>query len=270
MAPLLSRSGDVWVPLDLHPVTAVVVQAHSEDFVGGCGGFVRHLADHGAAVTLITLFRSGRDAGERRRREAEIEATGALLKIETAPPLADPWDTEWLTGALVDRFLAANPDLILTPFNRSDVERHSEHVLAGWLVTAAAVTAGMATRRWRYGNVTCDPLTLMTRADRAFVMGSGSLALRDALYRLHASQLGHPPNPRWRALPTEEEASDYVTLTDQRSRYQLRALVGTPNLEQAGGVELFQSRGPISPRRSVPIRSASPSLVPLAPPYPTS
>lgn len=247
---LRARSGDVWSPVDLHPTVVVVVQAHSDDFVGGCGGLVDHLASHGAAVTLITLFRSGRDARELAMRDAEIEATGALLNIETSPPLTDPGDAEWAIGSLIDRFLAHDPGLILTPFNTPEVERHPEHVLAGWLVTAAAVTSGMEGRRWRYGNITCVSQGLMARADRALVMKPDDLARRDELYRLHASQLGRRPNPRWLDLPGDDEAADYLTLTTLRSRHLRQALAGVGDLGPNDGIELFQSCRPISSRPS--------------------
>jgi LmbE family N-acetylglucosaminyl deacetylase len=248
---LLARAGDNWNSLDLNPRTVIVVQAHSEDFVGGCGGLVRHLASRGTAVKLITLFRSGRNAKEFAVRKAEIEATGALLNIETSPPLADPVDAEWAIGALIDRFLADDPDLILTPFNVSEVERHPEHVLAGWLVTAAAVTTKMTGRRWRYGNVTCFPTGLLARADRAFLLGPEELAGRAELYRLHASQLEAPPNPDWLDLPGDHDATDYILLTDRRSRYQLQALAGKTDPGGNAGAELFQSCRPIESQPSL-------------------
>jgi LmbE family N-acetylglucosaminyl deacetylase len=245
---VLARSGDTWAPLTLEARSVVVVQAHTDDFVGGCGGLVRHLAGRGSAIRLITLFRSGRDARELAVREAELEATGTLLNIETSPPLADPVDAEWAIASLIDRFLAHDPELILTPFNVPEVERHPEHVLAGWLVTAASVTTGMTGRRWRYGNVTCFPLFLLARADRAYVMREDELARRADVYRVHASHLGRRPNPQWVDLPGDGEAADYVALSDRRSRYQLQALTSLGNPEGLAGVEVFQSCRPIESR----------------------
>lgn len=245
LARLLARSEGTWIRLDLQVDTVVVVQAHSEDFVGGCGGLVRHLVEAGASVSLLTLFQSGRDAPERRLREAEIRSTGAFLGIHTSEPLGEPDDGDGLLRRLWDHLLARDPEMILLPFDRPEVERHPQHVLAAQLVTTSMAQGTRASLRWRYGNVTCLPDGLMAVANRALVLGAEDLGHRGALYRLHGSQAGRRPNPRWAALSGDEEAADYVELSDWRARYQLAALRGAAELERAAGVELFLSDRPL-------------------------
>lgn len=245
LARLLARSEEIWRQLDLQADTVVVVQAHSEDFVGGCGGLVCHLADAGASVSLLTLFQSGRDAPERRRREAEIRSTGAFLGIHTSDPLGEPTDGDGLLRRLRDHLVARDPEMILLPFDCPEVERHPEHVLAAQLVTTGIAGGTRPRLRWRYGNVTCLPDRLMAVANRALVLGAEDLGHRGALYRLHGSQVGRRPNPRWAALAGDEEAADYVEWTDRRARYQMAALRGAVAPERAAGVELFQSDRPL-------------------------
>ncbi|HYL80098.1 MAG TPA: hypothetical protein VEU07_04745 [Candidatus Acidoferrum sp.] len=238
---VLARQRDTWMPRALQPGSVTVVQAHSEDFVGGCGGFVRHLVGLGSAVRLITLFPSGRDPQELRMREAEIAATAATLGIQADPPIGPPTER----GAVVrilDGFLRRDrPELVLSPSAAPEMERHAEHLLAGDLTLAALAGTGRTAAHWRYGNVTCAPEPWLARADRAFVLLPDDLARRGELYRLHASQLARRPNARWAALPGDETAADYVELSERRSRFQLGGLRGAAGLEAAAGVELFQS-----------------------------
>lgn len=237
----MTRLVDAWRPLAVRPRRVAVVQAHSEDFVGGCGGLVLDLVGHGSAVTLITLFPSGRDPEEIRSREVEIARTAASLGIHADPPIGPPDEREAVARTLAACLHRDRPELILSPFSAPEVERHAEHVLAGGLTVAALARLGRRGGHWRYGNVTCAPEALTARADRGYVLVREDLARRGELYRLHASQLSRPPNPRWAVLPGEDEATDYVELTERRSWFQLRALSGCPGLEAAAGVELFQS-----------------------------
>lgn len=235
------RRVDAWRPLAFRPRRVAIVQAHSEDFVGGCGGLVRYLVGHGSAVTLITLFPSGRDPEEIRIREVEIARTAASLGIHADPPIGPPDEREAVARTLQACLYRGRPDLTLSPFSTPEVERHAEHVLAGGLTLTALARLGRRGGHWRYGNVTCAPEPLTARADRDYLLVREDLARRGELNRLHASQLSRPPNPRWAALAGEDEATDYVKLTDRRSRFQLRALPGSLGLEAAAGVELFQS-----------------------------
>lgn len=219
----------------------MVVQAHSEDFVGGCGGFVQYLVDQGSVVTLLTLFPSGRDPGELQLREAEIAETAVALGIQAPPPIGPPTEREAILRILEESLRQDRPDLILSPSAAPEVERHAEHVLAGEVTLRGMARMGCTACHWRYGNVTCAPELLMLRADHAFVLHPEDLARRGEVYRLHASQLGRRPNARWAAIPGDEEAADYVGLTDRRSRYLLRALRGAVGLEAAAGVELFEA-----------------------------
>lgn len=241
MGAVLARQDDAWRLLTAQPRRVAVVQAHSEDFVGGCGGFVRYIVGHGSAVTLITLFASGRDPEERRIREEEIAEAAATLGIQAVPPIGRPEEREVVARSVEESLRRGRPDLVLSPFATPGVERHAEYLLAGGLPLTALARMGRRGGHWRYGNVTCAPEPLAARADRAFVLLPEDVARRGELYRLHASQLSRRPNPRWAALSGDDQTADYVEPTDRRSRFQLRALRGAVGLEAAGGVELFQS-----------------------------
>lgn len=126
----------------------LAVGAHPDDVELGCGGTLALLAKQGRKVGILHLTsgeRGTRGTPEERRQEAEVAAKG-LGAVEL--DFLDCCDGALRTGeaeedALIERFRAWRPDLILAP---SVSDRHPDHHRSWQLVQSASFYAGLKNR----------------------------------------------------------------------------------------------------------------------------
>ncbi len=175
--PRLARFDDL-------PRRVLVVAAHSDDEVLGCGGMLALHASRGDSVRVLVLT----DGGDRKRRESESRAAAGVLGVRDLSFAALPdgrlGAASELVGRLEREIETSSPDLVYAP---SPGELHADHRAASRAVLAA-LGARPAVRLHLYGtnravpaNVLYDTSAVGARKDAALACFASQLEAHDLI-----------------------------------------------------------------------------------------